>query len=214
MAYTKTNWQALPSTTTPINPTNLNNIENGIKTNDDKLLGNTAMGDILPASVTTTGNVTVGGTLNTSNSGRVDYAADGYTYDGSGNMQHKRNNNSDTFYIKSNAGNPTVAINPEYGDLNVSRNLGIGGHILVKNPPTTDIDSAEENATYMYDNGSNTYTHAPTTDGIHILNVFNNGSGDWVVQEDYVLRWGASTVDKYIRLKTASGQWGNWQRII
>lgn len=46
MAYTKTNWQALPSTTTPINPTNLNHIEDGIKTNDDKLLGNTTMGNI------------------------------------------------------------------------------------------------------------------------------------------------------------------------
>ena len=30
MAYTKTNWEAAPSTSTPINPTNLNHIEQGI----------------------------------------------------------------------------------------------------------------------------------------------------------------------------------------
>ena len=53
MAYTKTNWQALPSTTTPINPTNLNNIENGIKTNDDKLLGTKPMGNIVVDSIRT-----------------------------------------------------------------------------------------------------------------------------------------------------------------
>ena len=33
MAYTKTNW----TTSTPINPTNLNHIENGIKENSDNL---------------------------------------------------------------------------------------------------------------------------------------------------------------------------------
>ena len=53
MAYTKTNWQALPSTTTPINPTNLNNIENGIKTNDDKLLGTATAGNMVVNSIRT-----------------------------------------------------------------------------------------------------------------------------------------------------------------
>lgn len=51
MAYTKTNWQNLPNQTTPINATNLNNIENGIKTNDDKLLGNKPMGSIVVDNV-------------------------------------------------------------------------------------------------------------------------------------------------------------------
>lgn len=46
MAYTKTNWQDLPNQTTPINATNLNNIENGIKTNDDKLIGNTLIDNL------------------------------------------------------------------------------------------------------------------------------------------------------------------------
>lgn len=31
MAYNKTNWENLPSTSTPVNATNLNKIENGIK---------------------------------------------------------------------------------------------------------------------------------------------------------------------------------------
>lgn len=51
MAYTKTNWQDLPDTTTPINATNLNHMETGIKDNDDKLLGNAKAGDFKPASV-------------------------------------------------------------------------------------------------------------------------------------------------------------------
>lgn len=38
MAYTKTTWQDLPNTSTPINATRLNNIENGIKSIDDKFL--------------------------------------------------------------------------------------------------------------------------------------------------------------------------------
>ena len=33
MSYTKTTWEDLPSTNTPINATRLNNIENGIKNN-------------------------------------------------------------------------------------------------------------------------------------------------------------------------------------
>ena len=51
MAYTKTTWENLPSTNTPVNATNLNKIENGIKENDDKLLGNKPMGDIVVDSI-------------------------------------------------------------------------------------------------------------------------------------------------------------------
>lgn len=40
MAYNKTNWQNLPSTTTPITANNLNNMENGIE-KSDKMLGGT-----------------------------------------------------------------------------------------------------------------------------------------------------------------------------
>lgn len=53
MAYTKTTWQDLPNTTTPINAIRLNNIENGIKENDDKLLGNKVMGNIVVNSIET-----------------------------------------------------------------------------------------------------------------------------------------------------------------
>lgn len=35
MAYTKTTWQDLPNTTTPVNATNLNKIENGIEAIDN-----------------------------------------------------------------------------------------------------------------------------------------------------------------------------------
>lgn len=37
MAYSKTNWQDLPSTTTPLNATNLNKIENELSDLDNKI---------------------------------------------------------------------------------------------------------------------------------------------------------------------------------
>ena len=47
MAYTRVNWEDLPSTNTPRNATNLNNMDAQIKENDDKLLGNKPMGSIV-----------------------------------------------------------------------------------------------------------------------------------------------------------------------
>lgn len=49
MAYTKTNWQDLPNTTTPINATNLNKMEQGIYDAHEK--------NIITASITS--NVTI-----------------------------------------------------------------------------------------------------------------------------------------------------------
>ena len=54
MAYTRINWQDLPTTTTPRNATNLNKMDSAIKEHDDKLLGNTSMGDIVVNSITST----------------------------------------------------------------------------------------------------------------------------------------------------------------
>ena len=47
MAYTKTTWQDLPNTTTPINATNLNKIENGIEAIDNDVSAiNNNIGDL------------------------------------------------------------------------------------------------------------------------------------------------------------------------
>lgn len=51
MAYTRVKWEDLPSTATPRNAANLNNMDKGIKTNDDKLEGNTPMGNIVVDSI-------------------------------------------------------------------------------------------------------------------------------------------------------------------
>lgn len=51
MAYSRVNWQNSPSTSTPINATNLNNMDAAIKTNDDKLLGNAPMGNVVVDSI-------------------------------------------------------------------------------------------------------------------------------------------------------------------
>lgn len=50
MAYSKTTWQDLPNQTTPVNATNLNNMENGIETNDKKLTGT---GEVIVESIRT-----------------------------------------------------------------------------------------------------------------------------------------------------------------
>lgn len=47
MAYTKTTWQDLPSTATPVNATNLNKIEQGIYNNSEDIATvNTNIGDL------------------------------------------------------------------------------------------------------------------------------------------------------------------------
>lgn len=47
MAYVKTNWENLPSTDTPITETALDNMENGIEYNDQRLNGTKPMGSIV-----------------------------------------------------------------------------------------------------------------------------------------------------------------------
>lgn len=51
MAYNKTNWQNSPNTTSPINATNLNNIETGIENNDKRLNGTAPMGNVVVDSI-------------------------------------------------------------------------------------------------------------------------------------------------------------------
>ena len=51
MAYSKTNWQDLPSTNTPITATRLNNIESGIEINDKTLNGGIMAGDVVVESI-------------------------------------------------------------------------------------------------------------------------------------------------------------------
>ena len=51
MAYSKTNWQDLPTTTTPINATRLNNIETGIENNDKRLNGTSPAGEMIVDSI-------------------------------------------------------------------------------------------------------------------------------------------------------------------
>lgn len=53
MAYSKTTWEDLPSTNTPINATRLNNIESGIEDNDKRLNGTSVAGDMVVNSIRT-----------------------------------------------------------------------------------------------------------------------------------------------------------------
>lgn len=99
------------------------------------------------------------------------------------------------------------------GNATIGGNLSVSDHIINKTMSSTNLNDAITNGTYSYDNGQTVHSNSPTNDGIHILNVYNNGGGDWVVQEDYDLRYGSGAVDKYVRLKTPGG-WGNWQKII
>ena len=200
----KINFQNLPSTTTPINATNLNAIQTNV---EDVFNGNVAMGNI------TTGDLTVGGTLYTSNAGREDYAAFGFNYDGAGNMTHKRNNVYDNFTINDSSGNSKIKIYPENGDVQILSS-GTNSNVMFMHSgsmPSTDLNDIKYYGSYNFDNGSNSYSNAPETSGIQLLDV--GGEGEWIVQKVYVLRWGASSVPVYVRIYTPGG-WSNWQRII
>ena len=58
MAYSKTNWQDLPSTTTPLNATNLNKIENKLQDLDSNKLSTS--GGTVTGEINVTGKMTVG----------------------------------------------------------------------------------------------------------------------------------------------------------
>ena len=81
---------------------------------------------------------------------------------------------------------------------------------VVSGQPSKNLNDFTKQGTYNFDNGDSSYSNAPANDGIHILVVTNNGSYDWVVQEDYVLRWGTNPPVKYIRNYTPAG-WSSWQ---
>lgn len=72
MAYTKTVWEDLPSTNTPINATNLNNIESGVYTND------TNIGDL--SNLNTTDKSNLVGAINEINTVTTGYATINSTY--------------------------------------------------------------------------------------------------------------------------------------
>lgn len=71
MAYTKTNWQNLPSTQTPINATNLNHIETGIKDNETLINGIASDLTNYTNGTTTMGNIVVGGVVTSRNTSDV-----------------------------------------------------------------------------------------------------------------------------------------------
>lgn len=77
MAYVKNPWYDLPSTSTPIDATNLNHIEEGIENNDKRLNGTVPMGNIVVGSIRTKnifnevwayGSINTDGSINTYNS--------------------------------------------------------------------------------------------------------------------------------------------------
>ena len=51
MAYTRVNWEDLPSTNTPRNATNLNKMDSAIKEHDDELIGAKSMGNVIVESI-------------------------------------------------------------------------------------------------------------------------------------------------------------------
>lgn len=51
MAYTRVNWEDLPSTNTPRNAANLNNMDAGIKENNNMLTGDSSMGNVIVESI-------------------------------------------------------------------------------------------------------------------------------------------------------------------
>lgn len=110
MAYTKTNWQDLPNTTTPITASRLNNIEDGIKTNDDKLLGNTSMGNITVSDITISSRSFI-----TANSSTYIQGNDGDIPTKKGlqnwNGAYDSSNNSNLEYSK----NGSIAVNEDKG---------------------------------------------------------------------------------------------------
>ena len=107
-------------------------------------------------------------------------------------------------YVSGTKPMGNIRCNKLLGEISNLPNPVVGGQ------PSKNLDNFVGQGTFTFDNGDNSYSNAPTTDGIHVLVVTNNGSYDWVVQEDYVLRWGTNPPVKYIRNHTPAG-WSSWQ---
>lgn len=63
MAYTKTNWQDLPNTTTPINATNLNKMEQGIYDANDKNIITAGITNNITISTAGNNNISLNNTI-------------------------------------------------------------------------------------------------------------------------------------------------------
>lgn len=105
----KINFQNLPNTTTPVNATYLNDLQDNI---EDVFNGNEAMGDIIVGDITVQDKVQLG------TGGICDYNAAGFEHDQYGNWKHKRNTISDIWSIQDSNGTNKFTVKPETGDVN------------------------------------------------------------------------------------------------
>ena len=124
-------------------------------------------------------------------------------------------NNRITINKKANGVTTTTQIRTSgsdfSGDVTISGSLIAPNTHCKKDIPSTNLNDIKTTGIYGYDNGSQGYTNAPMSDGIHYLVV--TGDGEWIVQEDYYLVYGGSSIKKFIRMYTPGG-WSNWQTII
>ena len=104
MAYTRVNWEDLPSTDTPINATNLNKMDKGIKDNYDEIQTKATLEDIQDNLVNVSNevdedyrvNLLKGKNLFDKNSGIIS----GYYYSSTGSLTGDVNYSSQTIFIK------------------------------------------------------------------------------------------------------------------
>lgn len=213
MAYTKVNWQDLPSTSTPRNATNLGHMDDGIKTNDDSIttLNSVAFKEQSYLQQDFNNYTTAGSyMINTTNLSNIPISAPGVLMVWVGHYSDYNTIYLGQLYISN------VDIYTRFRDTgSTSWTIWkkLNNSFDYKTMTSTNINDIKKTGTYTYDNGSQGYTNAPTNDGIHILSVTNNGGEDWLIQEDYVLRYGAGFTEKYIR-QYSPGGWSGWQKII
>jgi hypothetical protein len=162
----------------------------------------------------------INGKLYTSNAGREDYAAFGFTYDGAGNMRHKRSDGGDNFGIDKYDGTRMLSFWPESGNAVINGSATLTGLTVNGNAGTNNIvkgGTIEGQANFETDTYTKQSFMGSTNVGGTWYNLINvrhrNGSGDgtsYGLQMRSVLTSAGSELEYR---NNYGGSWSGWTKV-
>jgi len=161
----------------------------------------------------------VNGTLYTSNAGRVDYAPFGFTYDGAGNMRHKRSDGGDNFGIDKYDGTRMLSFWPESGTTVINGSATTNGLTVNGDNGTNNIVKSwtiEGKSSFNDDAYTKQSFIGSTNIGGTWYNLINvrhrNGGGDGTSYGMQIRKILTSDGNLEIR-SNYGGSWTNWTEI-
>lgn len=229
MAYSKTNWQDLPSTTTPLNATNLNKIENELSDLDSNKVNKN--GDTMTGPLVTEGNLSTGG-KNSANDGKTG------TYIGKGNIELSMGSPFIDFHFNNSTSDySSRIIEDSEGTLHIPQNLKVSGDLTGPSMSNkidfsylTDFTNgiarkrrvlgADFNSLTTFQSGliamigatANAPVNRSSNSNWFVLQIYTNEGGNDYITQIATFFFDTSDTNIYIR-KCSNGTWGAWRKI-